>query len=153
MPGRRSRLAAAVVGRRQLPLGMYRYVLYTGVLLNGYEEAFPPSRKESQSRPLDMDRAEIEVHVRYQACNDDVCLMPKTETFRFDLELDIVDIPKLGMHLGHGQREGNFNATPHMLRLMWRKLWRDPMALLRFVRTNIRLKREAKRRQNESAVG
>ena len=114
---------------------------------------YPVGELASETRPLDMDRAAIEVHVRYQACNDDVCLMPKTETFRFDLELDVVDIPKLGMHLGHGQREGNFNATPHMLRLMWRKLWRDPMALMRFVRTNIRLKREAKRRRSESGAG
>ena len=113
---------------------------------------YPVGELASETRPLDMDRAEIEVHVRYQACNDDVCLMPKTETFRFDLELDVVDIPKLGMHMGHGQREGNFNAAPHMLRLMWRKLSRDPMALIRFVRTNIRLTREAKRRRKESGA-
>jgi hypothetical protein len=36
---------------------------------------------------------------------------------------------------------------------MWRKLWRDPMALMRFVRTNIRLKREAESRRDESGAG
>ncbi len=112
---------------------------------------YPTGELASETRPLDMTHAEIEVRVRYQACNDEVCLMPKTETFRFELELDVVDIPKLGMHMGHGQREGNFDAGPHALRLMLRKLRRHPMALPRFIWKNIKLEREAKRRAKEAS--
>jgi len=108
---------------------------------------YPVGELASETRPLDMDRTEIEVRVRYQACNDEVCLMPKTETFRFDVELDVIDIPKLGMHLGHGQREGNFDASSHMLRLMLRKVRQNPLGLPKFMWKSMRLAREAKRRQ------
>ena len=112
---------------------------------------YPVGELASETRPLDMDTTEVEVRVKYQACNDEVCLMPKTETFRFELALDVVDIPNLGMHMGHGQREANFDGTRHMLRLFWRKLKRDPMSILRFLRTNLRLEREAKKRRRAAS--
>ena len=108
---------------------------------------YPVGELASETRPLDMDRTQVVVTVRYQACNDDVCLMPKTETFEFDLELDVVDIPNLAVHMGHGQREANFKGTPHMLRLVWRKLKRNPMSILRFLREVARSEREAKQRR------
>ena len=43
----------------------------------------PVGELASEVRPLDRPDAPIEVEVTYQACDDDVCLLPKTETFRF----------------------------------------------------------------------
>ncbi|MEM9177251.1 MAG: protein-disulfide reductase DsbD domain-containing protein [Myxococcota bacterium] len=100
----------------------------------------------SECRPLDRDAVPIEVHVRYQACNDETCLLPKTETFRFDVPLDVVDIPKLGMHRGHGQREGNFDATPHLKRLLKRKFKESPLGFLRHAVLAARLNVAAKLR-------
>lgn len=100
----------------------------------------------SETRPLDSDEITLEVTVRYQACDDDTCLLPKTETFSFTVPMDVIDIPNLGMHKGHGQREGSFNATPHMLRLFARKARQHPMGLPRFVMKSIRLNREARKR-------
>lgn len=107
---------------------------------------YPNGELASETRPLDADEVALDVTVRYQACDDEACLLPKTETFSFTVPMDVIDIPSLGMHKGHGQREGKFNATPHMLRLFARKLRQHPMGLPRFVMTNLRLNREAKKR-------
>lgn len=107
---------------------------------------YPNGVLASETRPLDADEITLEVTVRYQACDDEACLLPKTETFSFIVPMDVIDIPSLGMHKGHGQREGNFNATPHMLRLFARKARKHPMGLPRFIMTNFRMKREAKKR-------
>jgi hypothetical protein len=100
----------------------------------------------SETRPLDMDSAEIEVGIRYQACDDAVCFPPKTETLALRLELDVIDVPALGAHMGHGQREGSFRAAPHMARLMLRKLRKYPLGLPRLVLKTIRLEIAAKLR-------
>ena len=100
----------------------------------------------SECRPLDQDAVPIQVTVRYQACDDETCLLPKTETFRFDVPLDVVDIPKLGMHLGHGQREGNFDAQPHLERLLKRKFKESPLGFVRHLFLAARLNLAAKLR-------
>jgi hypothetical protein len=61
-----------------------------------------------------------------QACNDDVCFPPTTEKLTMQLELDVIDVPSLGMHTGHGQREAAFSGAPHTKRLMLRKLQKIP---------------------------
>ena len=100
----------------------------------------------SECRPLDQDSVPIEVTVRYQACDDETCLLPKTETFCFDVPLDVVDIPKLGMHMGHGQREGNFDAQPHLQRLLKRKFKESPVGFVRHAVLATRLNLAAKLR-------
>lgn len=100
----------------------------------------------SETRPLDTDTAELEVRVRYQACDDTVCLPPKTEKLTLSLDLDVIDVPAVGMHMGHGQREGNYNGAPHIARLMLRKLRQYPLGLPRFLWKTIRLELAAKRR-------
>lgn len=104
----------------------------------------------SETRPLDQKSITLEANVRYQACDDDVCLLPKTEKLAFELDLDVIDVPSLGIHTGHGQREGRYNGTPHMLRLVWRKVRGNPLRLLQFAAKNARLERGAKRRSRES---
>ena len=111
---------------------------------------YPVGELASETRPLDMDTAELEVSVCYQACNDAVCFPPKTEKLALQLDLDVVDVPALGLHQDHGQREGNFNATPHMARLLFRKLRKAPMALPKFMWKVFKLERAAKRRSREA---
>jgi len=100
----------------------------------------------SEVRPLDVESATLEIRVRYQACDDQTCLLPKTEKLSIRLPLDVVDVPALGMHQGHGQREGSYDMTPHFRRLMLRKTRRHPLGFLKFVAKSIRLEWAARRR-------
>ncbi len=93
----------------------------------------------SETRPLDVDNAELEINIRYQACNDEICFMPKTEKFPLRLDLDVIDVPALGLHMGHGQRESNFNGMPHLKRMMLRSLKRNPLSAPRFLLKMVRL--------------
>jgi hypothetical protein len=97
----------------------------------------------SECRPLDRDSVSIEVRVGYQACDDAVCLLPRTESFTLEVPLDVVDIPKLGMHLGHGQREANFDGAPHLRRLFARKFRESPLGFLRHAGLALRLNAQA----------
>jgi len=101
----------------------------------------------SEVRPLDMDTAKLEVTVRYQACNDDVCLLPKTERLTLELPLDVIDIPKIGLHQGHGQREGSYDGMPHLRRLLFRKVRQSPLGFLRFIWKSLKLELAARRRR------
>jgi hypothetical protein len=116
---------------------------------------YPVGELVSETRPLDVETATLEVTVRYQACDDQVCLLPKTEKFSLQLPLDVIDIPKIGLHLGHGQREGSYDGTPHMRRLVLRKARRNPLGLLKFLWKNVRLELGAarRRRQAQRATG
>ena len=107
---------------------------------------YPVGELASETRPLDMDTAEIEVGLRYQACDDAVCFSPKTEKLALQLDLDVIDVPALGLHMGHGQREASFSAAPHMARLILRKFREYPLGLPRFLLKVIRLEIAAKRR-------
>jgi hypothetical protein len=100
----------------------------------------------SETRPLDAKSVEIEVGIRYQACDDAVCLLPKTEKLVMELDLDVVDVPALGMHMGHGQREASYDSRRHMLRLFLRKLRKYPLGLPRLIFKSIKLEIAAKRR-------
>lgn len=103
----------------------------------------------SETRPLDVESVPIEVEVRYQACDDDVCLLPKTETFHLDAATDVIDIPKIDMHTGHGQREGNYDGTRHLLRLLLRKIRQSPIGFLKFIPKQIGLELAARRRARQ----
>jgi DsbC/DsbD-like thiol-disulfide interchange protein len=107
---------------------------------------YPVGELASETRPLDMDTVEIEVGIRYQACDDAVCFPPKTEKLALQLDLDVIDVPALGPHLGHGQREGSFRGAPHMARLILRKLRKYPLGLPRLMLKTIKLEIAAKRR-------
>ncbi len=98
----------------------------------------------SETRPLDETTIELEVNIRYQACDDDTCLLPKTEKVVLSIDLDVIDVPALGPHLGHGQREANFRGAPHMTRLIQRKLRKHPLGLARYLLKSIRLELAAK---------
>jgi hypothetical protein len=108
---------------------------------------YPDARVASETRPLDRDSLELEVEVRYQACDDEACLLPKTEKLQLKVALEVVDVPNLAMHVGHGQREGSYDAMPHMRRMLLRSLRRSPAGFLRFVAKSVRLELAAWRRR------
>ena len=101
----------------------------------------------SEVRPLESDTARIAVRIRYQACDADICHLPRNEEVVLDVPLDVVDVPRLSMHTGHGQREGNFDGKPHLLRLARRKIPAHPLGFLRFIARSIRLEWAAWRRR------
>ena len=110
---------------------------------------YPTGELASETRPLDQDSVRIEVEVRYQACDDDVCLLPKTETFSLEAKLDVIDVPNISIHTGHGQREARYNGMPHLLRLVRRKVLPHPIGFLKFVAKQVRLERAARRRARQ----
>lgn len=97
----------------------------------------------SECRPLDTPSVDIQVDVRYQACTDSECLRPKTESFTLNLALDVIDIPAIDLHQGHGQREGNYDGTPALKRLMARKIKQNPQGAPIFVGKNLWLQLKA----------
>jgi hypothetical protein len=107
---------------------------------------YPKGELASETRPLDTEDAEIEVEVRYQACTDNECLLPRTEIFKLRLPLDVIDVPALSMHTGHGQREGGYNSMPAMRRLMIRKIKKNPLGLIKFIIKSAKLEVAARMR-------
>ena len=100
----------------------------------------------SEVRPLDQESAEIELEIRYQACDDNVCLIPRTERISLELPLEVVDVPAIAIHQGHGQREGTYDGSRHLRSLLWRKVRQHPLGFIRFIFKQIRLNRAARKR-------
>lgn len=101
----------------------------------------------SECRPLDVPSVEINVTVRYQACTDSECLLPKTESFSLSLQLDVIDIPDIDIHRGHGQRAGKYDGTPALRRLLARKVKQNPQGAPLFIGKNLWLQLKALRRK------
>ena len=108
---------------------------------------FADGRLASEARPLDADAVPVQVKIRYQACDESQCALPRTETLNLEVPLDVVDIPRLGLHEGHGQRAGNYDARPHMQRLFLRKTRKNPLGLIKFVWTTLRLELKSRLRR------
>ena len=82
---------------------------------------YAASELATEVAPLAQNSVVIKVTVRYQACNMDTCLLPKSETFTLDVPMDVTEVPAIPVHQGHGQREGNYDGLPHLQRLLKRK--------------------------------
>ena len=129
-----------------------------GVTLNVWKGQFdvqipiyPVGELVSETRPLDQDSVDITIKLSYQACDANVCLLPKTQTMTLNVPLDVIDIPNIGMHKGHGQREGNYDGTAHLKRLMLRKIRQHPLGFIRYLFKHVRLQREANKRKTNSS--
>ena len=103
----------------------------------------------SETRPLDADEIDLDIQVRYQACTDNECLLPRTESLKLSLAMDVIDVPRLGIHLGHGQRESGYDSMPAMRRLIWRKVKKNPLGLPKFLWKNLKLELAARKRLNK----
>lgn len=97
----------------------------------------------SECRPLDVASVDVTVKVRYQACTDSECLLPKRQQFKLSLDLDVIDIPNIDLHRGHGQRPGNYDGTPALRRLLARKAKQNPKGVPVFIVKNIWLELKA----------
>ena len=104
----------------------------------------------SECRPLDAPSTSLTIDIHYQACNDTTCLLPTQKNMTLELPLDVIEVPNLPMHTGHGQREGSYNSLPALRRLLWRKIKRNPLRLIQFILKNRRLERAARRRQRDA---
>ena len=82
---------------------------------------YAASELATEVAPLANESTTVEVVVRYQACDHDTCLLPRMERFRLEIPLDVTEVPAIPIHQGHGQREGNYDGTPHFKRLLARK--------------------------------
>ena len=102
---------------------------------------YPVGELVSECRPIEERAVELSVHVTFQACTDETCLLPQTRTLKLRAELEEVDVPNLPIHTGHGQREGNYDSTPAMRRLIWRKVRKNPLRLLQFIWNRKRMER------------
>ena len=60
--------------------------------------------------------------------------------------MDVVDVPKLSMHTGHGQREGSYDSMPAFRRLLLRKAKANPLGFPKFIWSNVRMTLAARRR-------
>ena len=112
---------------------------------------YPSGALASEVRPLDETEVSLTVKVDYQACDDNSCLLPTSQNFSLQLPLDVVDIPNLFMHKGHGQREGKFDGMPHFRRQLLRKIKQNPLGLLRFLANSIKLEWAARKRLRQNS--
>ena len=94
---------------------------------------YPTGELASEVRPLDVTSISLKASVRFQACDNHTCLLPRTEDFALDVPLDVIDVPALGLHMGHGQREATYSSMPHARRLFARKIRESPLGAIRFV--------------------
>ncbi len=104
------------------------------------------SALQSECRPLDQDEIDIEVAVRYQACDDNVCLLPKSESFTITAPLETIHVQSIDLHMGHGQKEATFDGTPHLRRLLIRKIRQSPLGFVRYIFKEMGLRRAARKR-------
>ena len=65
----------------------------------------------------DEHRFDAPVPVNYQACNDVTSLLPETKILALEVPLTVTVASALPVHMGHGQREGCFDARDHLQRL------------------------------------
>ncbi len=110
---------------------------------------YPNAELLSEMRPLEANSTTIEVTVRYQACDDSTCMLARSEKLTLEVPMAPVDVQALPFHTGHGQNEWDANSRKHFLRLVFRIFRRDPIAFFKGIRRQIRLQREAVRRQRE----
>lgn len=104
------------------------------------------SELASECRPLEKSSVDLDIRVRYQACDDSTCLLPRTENLSLQVPLDTIDVPPIGRHTGHGQKEGGMISGRHLRRLLFRKLRSNPLGMLRGIRKQVRLERAARAR-------
>ena len=87
----------------------------------------------SEVRPLDQQEISLSVNINYQICDANQCLLPMSTHLELSVPLEEVEVPNLGVHTGHGQKEGSFDATPHMKRLILRSLKDNPLRFATFI--------------------
>lgn len=76
-------------------------------------------------------------------CNDQTCLLPRSEKLSLEVPMAPVDVQALAFHTGHGQNEWDANSLKHLLRLIFRSARRNPIGFLKGIGRRISLSRSA----------
>lgn len=69
--------------------------------------------------------AELEITVRYQACNDQTCEIPRTETFRLTVPVETGTTPRLPLFKGSGTST-TMPTVKHFVRMLARSVKQRP---------------------------
>lgn len=112
---------------------------------------YPVAPLLSELRAITRPSITLDVGVRYQACDDTTCLLPRTVQLPLQVGLEPVVLPDLWIHTGEGQQVTGMDSMKHMRRLALRKLrGASPLALVRGALKSARLNRAARKRMRES---
>ncbi len=111
---------------------------------------YPVAPLLSELRAITTPSITLDVTVRYQACDDETCLLPRTEKLPLEVGLEPVVLPHLSLHAGEGQNPTPMDSARHQRRLAFRKLRStNPLAVVRGALKTARLNRAARKRMRE----
>jgi peroxiredoxin len=88
--------------------------------------------------------ADLEVTVRYQACDDQACRLPRTQTFTLTIPLEASATPRLPIFRGNPATT-TMSTARHMRKMVLRSLLRRPwlaLRTLRYLRAQVRSLRD-----------
>jgi len=83
-------------------------------------------------RPNDPTHADLQVIVRYQACDDQTCRLPRTETFTLTIPLEASRTPRLPILRGNPATT-SMSSGRHLRKMVLRSLVRRPWLLFRTI--------------------
>jgi peroxiredoxin len=72
------------------------------------------------TRPLDRTSITLDVAVRYQACDDRTCLIPRTERLQVEVPVGPSDVPDLPLLNDNGQKITSMDSMKHFQELVRR---------------------------------
>ncbi len=93
----------------------------------------------SECRALEKTEETLLISVRYQACDEETCLLPTSRSLELTVPLKAMHVQNLGFHDKHGQIYAEYEDRRHFWRLMKRKIKASPLGFLRFVLKSVRL--------------
>ncbi len=93
--------------------------------------------------------ATIQVMVRYQACDEQACRLPRTETFTFEIPIESGTLPRLSA-FRDGTTATTMATSKHLKRLLRRSLLSRPWLALRSVRYLLGQRRYLTQRRSKS---
>jgi len=80
------------------------------------------SRLVCVTRPVDVPSATLDVTVRYQACDDTTCLIPRTERLHVTVPVEAHDVPNIDLLAKNGQKVTSMDSMTHLDTLVRRFL-------------------------------
>ena len=83
--------------------------------------------------PSHPEHADLQVIVRYQACDDQTCRLPRTETFTLTIPLEASATPRLPIFRGNPATT-TMSSARHMRKMILRSLARRPWLVFRTAR-------------------
>ncbi|MFP6804740.1 MAG: redoxin domain-containing protein [Pseudomonadales bacterium] len=104
------------------------------------------SELASECRSLQEHSTRINIKLKYQACDDETCLLPQTSELTLEMPIEEMHVQNLGFHVGHSQHEAMLDGSPHLRRLLKRKILSSPLGFVRYIFKSIKLNRAAKQR-------